>query len=617
MKSLLLALAFLLLSFVVYAQLNTFSEGDVISAEKMNENFEYLEQQFRGSRATTVDCGTSGTGSGINEAIAQGFNDITVSGTCNENLLYTVWRDDKQDGEYQPSNKLAPRYLRISGTSADSKIVDASSKSENTISVNSGSTLFLENITVSGGRRGIVAVRNSNLLLSGVRIENFSQRGIRVDDSSYLGVDAGGVTIIGAEGAEYGVYLATGSSGWIQKAEISNVQRGISLFGGSFLYLNDFVIDATSIGIWQTDHTTIVKNGGKGIIRGTLEKALRIHRANFYNWDSGTLEIKDVRGGYGIDLHMSNASISNLKLLNFGNTGSGWNPAIGADSNSSLKLKNAEISGSTDGALVSISEGSVTEIRDSTLTITSGEQGLSVYGSSHLNFRNSTISGSVTYNLVSISEGSSAEIQHQSTLTITSGELGLRVAGSSRLNFQKSTISGSVIGALVDVYEGSSVDIQDQSTLTITSGAQGLRVAGSSRLKFRDSTISGTVTDGDLVSVEAGSSAAVRDATLTLENGNRALGVSRSSELWIRNSKISGMATVELVNVSRLSNAIISNETTLSQTGSDTPDVSVSNLSMLSIWNKESPINSVNCFSKGYVSANEGMVTDLATSCTE
>ena len=32
-----------------YAQLNTFIEGDMISAEQMNENFEYLEQQFRGA----------------------------------------------------------------------------------------------------------------------------------------------------------------------------------------------------------------------------------------------------------------------------------------------------------------------------------------------------------------------------------------------------------------------------------------------------------------------------------------------------------------------------------------------------------------------------------------
>ena len=40
---------------------NTFSEGDVLSAEKMNENFQYLEQQFRMALATTADCAAGGS----------------------------------------------------------------------------------------------------------------------------------------------------------------------------------------------------------------------------------------------------------------------------------------------------------------------------------------------------------------------------------------------------------------------------------------------------------------------------------------------------------------------------------------------------------------------------
>jgi hypothetical protein len=133
---------------------------------------------------------------------------------------------------------------------------------------------------------------------------------------------------------------------------------------------------------------------------------------------------------------------------------------------------------------------------------------------------------------------------------------------------------------------------------------------------IRDSTISGTVTNS-LVSVDAGSSAVVRDATLTLDSGEQAVEVTDSSDLTIRNSKISGAPTSQLIRVTRVSNATIRNETTLSQTGSDTPDVSVSNLSFLSVYNEEATINKVDCYSKGYVSANEGIVTDLATSCTE
>ena len=615
MRKLFLTLISLALAGSAYAQLNTFSEGDVISAEKMNENFEYLEQQFRGSRATTVDCGTSGTGSGINEAIAQGFNDITVSGTCNENLLYTVWRDDKQDGEYQPSNKLAPRYLRISGTSADSKIVDASSKSENTISVNSGSTLFLENITVSGGRRGIVAVRNSNLLLSGVRIENFSQRGIRVDDSSYLGVDAGGVTIIGAEGAEYGVYLATGSSGWIQKAEISNVQRGISLFGGSFLYLNDFVIDATSAGIWQTDHTTIVQFSGKGIIKGTLEEALSIHRANFYSWDAGTLEIKDVRGGYGIDLYMSNASISNLELLNFDNTGSGGNPAIGVHTNSNLSLENAEISGSTDGALVSISDGSITAIRDSTLTVSSAENAIAASGSSRFNFQNSTISGSSAGSLVSISDGSSAKIQ-DSTIETNSADNVLIVSGTSRLELNESQVTGNVTNNIINIINGSSADIHD-STIDMTNGDWGTAILISAASTL---TTGGTEITSNKIGLyvernsfaDFGSGSSIKAGRLY-----RAGAVVGSSGMRIRpgsGMSSEGAAAMEIKNSSYV---IAMDGANIDRTDVGV-DVEIGQMSSLTIWEGTDVVWEVSCWGRSLVFANESAITnELPDDCKD
>jgi len=181
MKKLFLSAIAVVLASSAYAIPNSFSEGDIVSAEKMNENFQHLEQQFQGALAKTVNCAAGET---INEAIENGYNDITVSGTCNENLLYTVWRDVGVDN--QPSEKLAPGYLKITGADSTAKIVDATSKAKATISVNSGATLVLENITISGGIYGVNAVRNANLLMAGgVTIEKFSERGIRVDDSSY------------------------------------------------------------------------------------------------------------------------------------------------------------------------------------------------------------------------------------------------------------------------------------------------------------------------------------------------------------------------------------------------------------------------------------------------
>jgi pectate lyase len=207
-----------------------------------------------------------------------------------------------------------------------------------------------------------------------------------------------------------------------------------------------------------------------------------------------------------------------------------------------------------------------------------------------MRMEDSTISGSATDNLVEIWDGSSAEIR-DSTLTAGSAGSAIQASGSSRLEFRNSSISGSATDSLVETLDGSSAEI-------------------------RDSTISGSATEGALIKVAEGSSGQIRDATLTLDSGQNAVSVADSSDLTIRSSTISGTATDALVDVRRVSNLIIRNESTLSQTGSETPDVSVSNLSLLSVWS-DSSINSVDCYAKGTVSADEGTVTDLATSCTE
>ena len=74
-------IGFIFFGSIASAQLTEFSQGDILSAGAMNQNFKYLEDRF-GSRLNekTVDCGTSGTGSGINAAIKDGYNSIIVKG---------------------------------------------------------------------------------------------------------------------------------------------------------------------------------------------------------------------------------------------------------------------------------------------------------------------------------------------------------------------------------------------------------------------------------------------------------------------------------------------------------------------------------------------------------
>ena len=134
-------------SSLAFAQLTEFSQGDILSAGSMNQNFKYLESKLGGINETTVNCGTDGNGHGINDAIQKGFNSIVINGICKENIKL-----DGREGN-------VPRLLKLRGANNDytkDKIVDNSSYSNHVINVLfDGILVTLDNLTKSGGIRTI------------------------------------------------------------------------------------------------------------------------------------------------------------------------------------------------------------------------------------------------------------------------------------------------------------------------------------------------------------------------------------------------------------------------------------------------------------------------------
>ena len=61
---------------------HSFTDGDIIYADQINENFEYLLKRTA-IHQTNVDCDA---GERINDAIVK-YNHIIISGTCNENIF--------------------------------------------------------------------------------------------------------------------------------------------------------------------------------------------------------------------------------------------------------------------------------------------------------------------------------------------------------------------------------------------------------------------------------------------------------------------------------------------------------------------------------------------------
>jgi hypothetical protein len=58
---------------------HTFQNGQVIDAEQMNQNFDFVQTGIRGRAATTVDCGAGET---IADAINAGYNTLAITGNC-------------------------------------------------------------------------------------------------------------------------------------------------------------------------------------------------------------------------------------------------------------------------------------------------------------------------------------------------------------------------------------------------------------------------------------------------------------------------------------------------------------------------------------------------------
>ena len=637
MKSLLLALSFLLLSFVVYAQLNTFKEGDVISAEQMNENFESLINS-NVLRPKSVNCDEGET---INGAIEKGFNDITVSGTCNENLRYSVWVGDSSADD-PSSDKLAPRFLKIVGTNPSTdKIVDASSNQESTISVTSGATLLLENLTVSGGRYGVNAQRNSNLYLSGVTIDSFTQRGVRIADSSWLSINESGATIQGP-GSGTGVYFTTASSGWISSLTISGVARGIDAIFGSTVatgpepYDKDvrvYEITASDYGV-RLNNSRFLHYGGLGSITATSVTAVWVYQGVFDVWDPGALELHDLVDGQGIYFNQSKGTLNKLTMRDFIRTGTDWSKRAIHIHNSDLELNNAEISGTTDDSLIVVEDGSFAHLtnlslsgsssnreifglfrnsslrlHDSNLDANSGVRGLSVLQDSRLDLRNTTIAGTLTGSVITIGQSSSAEVRDATIQSQGAGNaIGL---STSNLELQDSTVDGTGSESLIFIGNGSTAMIRD-SNFTATSEI-GFDV-GEGILNFRNSTLTASNLG---MRLKQNTYATIWEGSSIATSNKPAIELSKGSGLKIRGGVSLTSDLNKTMIIEQASWASIDNEEEITlQSKNSVPDIEVSSMSYLNVEGSHQ-IGQVICSERSFVAAVEGAVLNLDPNCTE
>ena len=112
-----ITIGFVFFANLAVAQMTTFSQGDILSAGAMNQNFKHLQDQFSWNKKE-IDCSTDNLTGTIND----GYNHIVINGSCSIKSLTTGgWDFTKycnDYGDHKPLLKI--KITGKTGVSSDS-----------------------------------------------------------------------------------------------------------------------------------------------------------------------------------------------------------------------------------------------------------------------------------------------------------------------------------------------------------------------------------------------------------------------------------------------------------------------------------------------------------------
>ncbi len=529
---------------------HTFTANTAAKASEINANFEYLLERVGGIRETTVNCGNSGTGSGINTAIQNGYNSIVISGICKENIYIT--------------GASGGHLLRIRGANNDAsqdKIIDNSNYTEHVLHIGAGATAVVDNITISGGDRGISAWGNSYLSIDNSKVEGYKNRGINLYSGSYMYVRSN-LTIdgsySGATTEERGLSMGGGAVASVGgNLTITNNQKvGIRVNSSDFdTYSGNLTLTANVRGI-EVGGGSFFSSGSNISISGSTNKAISLSQSIVDLYSDGSISVTNTTGKilqawmsnmqihnfsatgdgsteYILGIYKSNSYLKNLNISNSGEQGvdmadsdvefdnltSSNNKESGISANRSrIRMQNSIISGNK-GDGISIDENSSLEMRSSTIT-SNVDEGIEVEGNSYLKVRDAS---SITNNgdaAIQIDEGSSIYVK-DATITGISAKNAIRAYNRSSIILSEGSSGTTLISTTnADAIQMQSSHGEIRDGVTVTSNTKGINLDTRSTIRIEDgATVNGSSNGGSIVGTML--------STIEIDNG-----ATISSPVW-------------------------------------------------------------------------------------
>jgi hypothetical protein len=230
---------------------HVFSSGTTISSSQMNENFEFVANVFR---KTTVDCNNGET---IADAINNGYNHITISGTCYGPIhVYALdlipFGITTTDMGNKPISRLV---IKGSEPSRGAKILPGSGM--NTM-VTSNGMLQLYNLTLTDrlnvGDNSMAYLNEVSYDSTEYRLSAYGNSYMYINSSDVLGeIQAGEASVItiknstvqGHQDNEYAA-ISSDRNSHIE-TESSLINGGVSVWSGSTYHDDSSQIDCSNL----------------------------------------------------------------------------------------------------------------------------------------------------------------------------------------------------------------------------------------------------------------------------------------------------------------------------------------------------------------------------------
>ena len=391
---------------------NVFSSGSTISSSQMNENFNFLASEIR---EKDVNCDNGET---ISDAINEGYNSLTIYGTCDGGVMVYMFDPNPFGVTYSQMSNKPVSHLIIKGgeSNRSSKIINTTGGMNSMVtskgylqlfnltfndklSINDGGMLDATEITyevlISGEENRIGAYGNSQL-----RIENSTiDAEIGISESS-LGIIKD--TIVNIPSNNESLYVSEVS--YLEIEDNSQINGRISIYDKSYIDVNEVSINCIS-----------------------LDSCINVNNSS--------LEFDDV------NMTMISVNYSGIQLTD-GSKASLRNSSITADGN-------AEIIFANNNSIVNLNEASITSF-DGRAIYVSNNSSLSAY--------NSTISRNVNTPTVAIDRFSNAHANGSTTISdIYCYDPYVRIDIQEDINFtQNSNCKGyqNLMPNYVEIYSG-------------------------------------------------------------------------------------------------------------------------------------------------------------------